>query len=177
MSHRTNKIPTDQPAMVAWMEKGLFASRWIQAPLYFGLIAAQCVYVVKFFQELFHVLTHMKTISETMIMLVVLGLIDIVMISNLLFMVILGGYATFVSRVYIENHPDKPEWFSHVDAGVLKVKLSLALIGISSIHLLKTFVDIANMQINHVIGQVGIHTVFIISAYYLAKIDLMMKGK
>ena len=143
MSHEPKKEfkKEDQPRVVSFLEDFLFFSRWIQAPLYFGLTVAQCVYVWIFCKEVYHLLHHTDSITETAAMLVVLGLVDIVMVANLLFMVILGGYATFVSRIYIDDHPDKPEWFSHVDAGVLKVKLSLALIGISSIHLLKTFVD------------------------------------
>ncbi len=115
-------------------------SRWLQAPLYFGLIVAQCVYVFHFMQELWHLLSTLTTLSETQIMLIVLGLIDVVMIANLLIMVIIGGYETFVSRLKLDGHPDQPEWLSHVNAGVLKVKLATALIGISSIHLLKTFI-------------------------------------
>jgi len=122
----------------------IFASRWLQLPLYFGLIIAQGVYVYQFWQELVHLMDLVWTlgrINETEIMLVVLGLIDVVMIANLLIMVIVGGYETFVSRLYLEGHPDQPEWLSHVNASVLKVKLATAIIGISSIHLLKTFIN------------------------------------
>lgn len=119
----------------------IFASRWLQLPLYLGLIVAQGVYVYHFLVEVWHLLSHVTEYDENKIMLVVLGLIDVVMISNLLIMVIVGGYETFVSRLGIDNHPDEPEWLDHVNAGVLKVKLSMALIGISSIHLLKTFID------------------------------------
>ena len=112
-------------------------SRWLQAPLYIGLIVAQALYVVQFWRELVHLVQGMtvNNISETQIMLFVLGLIDVVMISNLLVMVIVGGWETFVSRLELEHHPDQPEWLSHVNAGVLKVKLATAIIGISSIHL------------------------------------------
>lgn len=167
----------NQPKALTAMESWLFASRWLQAPLYFGLVLAQCVYVFMFFRELVHMVHTVGHITETEVMLSVLGLIDIVMISNLLFMVIIGGYETFVSKIYIDDHPDKPEWFSHVDAGVLKVKLSLALIGISSIHLLKTFVNINNISLKDLLGQLSIHVIFIVSAYYLAKINNMMKHK
>src|SRR5688572_11213312 len=120
----------------------IFLSRWLQAPLYFGLIVAQGVYVYHFMVELVHLLQRVPSISETEIMLIVLGLIDVVMIANLLIMVIVGGYETFVSRLNLQGHPDQPEWLSHVNAGVLKVKLATALIGISSIHLLKTFINV-----------------------------------
>ncbi|TYT26831.1 TIGR00645 family protein [Luteimonas viscosa] len=118
----------------------IFGSRWLQLPLYLGLIVAQCVYVFLFIKELTHLVTDANTLTEQGIMLLVLGLIDVVMISNLLVMVIVGGYETFVSRLGLQNHPDQPEWLSHVNASVLKVKLAMAIIGISSIHLLKTFI-------------------------------------
>ncbi|MEO8161892.1 MAG: TIGR00645 family protein, partial [Arenimonas sp.] len=118
-----------------------FGSRWSQLPLYLGLIVAQAVYVVLFLKELWHLILGATSLNEQEIMLIVLGLIDVVMISNLLMMVIVGGYETFVSRLNLEGHPDQPEWLSHVNASVLKVKLAMAIIGISSIHLLKTFIE------------------------------------
>ena len=119
----------------------IFSSRWLQLPLYLGLIVAQGVYVILFAKELWHLILDATSVGEQEIMLIVLGLIDVVMISNLLMMVIVGGYETFVSRLGLENHPDQPEWLSHVNASVLKVKLAMAIIGISSIHLLKTFIE------------------------------------
>jgi len=119
----------------------IFSSRWLQLPLYLGLIVAQGVYVVLFLKELWHLVHGATSLSEQDIMLLVLGLIDVVMISNLLMMVIVGGYETFVSRMRLDRHPDQPEWLSHVNASVLKVKLAMAIIGISSIHLLKTFIE------------------------------------
>ncbi len=123
----------------------IFGSRWLQLPLYLGLIVAQGVYVVLFVKELSHLVMHALEATEQQIMLVVLGLIDVVMISNLLMMVIVGGYETFVSRLRLEDHPDQPEWLSHVNAGVLKFKLAMAIIGISSIHLLRTFIEAGNI--------------------------------
>ncbi|MES2489008.1 MAG: TIGR00645 family protein [Pseudomonadota bacterium] len=119
----------------------IFSSRWLQLPLYLGLIIAQGVYVVLFVKELSHLIHGAFELNEQQVMLIVLALIDVVMISNLLMMVIVGGYETFVSRLRLENHPDQPEWLSHVNASVLKVKLAMAIIGISSIHLLKTFIE------------------------------------
>ena len=149
----------------------IFLSRWLQAPLYFGLIVAQGVYVYHFMVELWHLVTRITTIKEAEIMLVVLGLIDVVMIANLLVMVIVGGYETFVSRLNLKGHPDEPEWLSHVNAGVLKVKLATALIGISSIHLLKTFIDTENHSEKTLLWQVVIHMVFVLSALLLAITD------
>lgn len=152
----------------------IFLSRWLQAPLYFGLIVAQGVYVYHFMIELWHLVLRVTTIKESEIMLVVLGLIDVVMIANLLIMVIVGGYETFVSRLHLKGHPDEPEWLSHVNAGVLKVKLATALIGISSIHLLKTFIDTENKSEKTMLWQVVIHMTFVLSAVILAWIDRLI---
>ncbi|MEK6244625.1 MAG: TIGR00645 family protein [Pseudomonadota bacterium] len=152
----------------------LFGSRWLQLPLYLGLIVAQGVYVVQFMLELYHLVFAMKQFNETTIMLTVLGLIDVVMISNLLIMVIIGGYETFVSRLELEGHPDEPEWLSHVNANVLKVKLATAIIGISSIHLLKTFINASNLDEKTMLWQVVIHITFLLSAVAIAAIDRIM---
>lgn len=149
----------------------IFLSRWLQAPLYFGLIVAQGVYVYHFMVELGHLLEKVRSLSETEIMLIVLGLIDVVMIANLLIMVIIGGYETFVSRLRLEDHPDQPEWLSHVNAGILKVKLATALVGISSIHLLKSFINADKMETKTLLWQTVIHLTFLLSALILAWID------
>ena len=152
----------------------IFASRWLQLPLYLGLIVAQCVYVVLFLKELVHLVSHTMSFTEQEIMLVVLGLIDVVMISNLLIMVIVGGYETFVSRMELQRHPDQPEWLSHVNASVLKVKLATAIVGISSIHLLKTFINAANYDEKTIIAQTSIHIAFLVSAMAIAACDRLM---
>jgi uncharacterized protein (TIGR00645 family) len=156
------------------IEKFIFWSRWLQAPLYLGLIAAQGVYVFQFFHELLSLVTRIGKLSDTEVMLIVLGLIDVVMIANLLIMVIIGGYETFVSRLDLENHPDQPEWLSHVNAGVLKIKLATAIISISSIHLLKTFINASNTSWHTIQAQVLIHSVFIVSALAMAYTDKLM---
>ena len=107
-------------------------------------------------------------------MLIVLGLIDVVMIANLLLMVTIGGYETFVSKIDLERHEDSPEWLSHVNAGVLKVKLAIALISISSIHLLRTFINAAHLEDRVIIAQVAIHFAFLISAVTIAYTDKLM---
>lgn len=159
----------------------IFASRWLQLPLYIGLIAAQGMYVVLFAKELWHLISHGFEMKEQDMMLAVLSLIDVVMISNLLVMVIVGGYETFVSRLRLEQHPDQPEWLSHVNASVLKVKLAMAIIGISSIHLLKTFIAIStlgtessNYTVEGVLWQTAIHIAFILSAIGIAYTDVVM---
>ena len=176
----------------------IFASRWLQLPLYLGLIVAQGVYVVHFLLELWHLVeaaagsqsalqtlvtsigykatAQVTSLNETIIMLVVLALIDVVMISNLLIMVIVGGYETFVSRMNLETHPDQPEWLSHVNASVLKVKLATAIIGISSIHLLKTFISAANYEEKVLMWQTIIHITFLLSALAIAWTDRLLTG-
>jgi len=154
----------------AAFEKFIFWSRWLQAPLYGGLIIAQAVYVYHFLISLWHLVLQARHIEETTIMLSVLGLIDVVMIANLLIMVIIGGYETFVSRLDLEGHPDQPEWLSHVNAGVLKVKLATALIGISSIHLLQTFIRTKDKTDKEMLWQVTIHLTFVLSAFH-ARVD------
>ncbi len=161
----------------------IFGSRWLQLPLYVGLIVAQAVYVLLFLKELWHLVTHSFDASEQQIMLVVLGLIDVVMISNLLVMVIVGGYETFVSRLNLRGHPDEPEWLSHVNASVLKIKLAMAIVGISSISLLRTFIEAGNLGTarsnfteNGVMWQVLIHLTFIISAIGIAWVDRLSES-
>ena len=176
----------------------IFASRWLQLPLYLGLIVAQAVYVVHFLVELTHLVeaafgnqtalqalinsigykpeAPITSLNETVIMLVVLALIDVVMISNLLIMVIVGGYETFVSRLDLEGHRDQPEWLSHVNASVLKVKLGLSIIGISSIHLLKTFINAGNYTDKVLIAQTAIHITFLLSAIAIAYTDKLMSN-
>lgn len=156
----------------------IFASRWLQLPLYLGLIVAQVVYVYLFLKELIHLVMTSTSVTEQGAMLIVLGLIDVVMISNLLIMVIVGGYETFVSRMELERHPDQPEWLSHVNASVLKIKLAMAIIGISSIHLLRTFIEAgalgtANSTYTEagIMWQTIIHGLFILSAMGIAFVD------
>ena len=197
-------MPQPSNARIGFLPNLIFASRWLQLPLYLGLIVAQCVYVFLFGKELWHLIHRAPGLGEQEIMLIVLGLIDVVMISNLLVMVIVGGYETFVSRLRLEGHPDQPEWLSHVNASVLKVKLAMAIIGISSIHLLKTFIaagalnglpfctpaQLAQMKAelaitstqctqltpDGVLWQTIIHCVFILSAIGIAWTDKLMNG-
>jgi len=192
--------PTPRTKRLPPLPNLIFASRWLQLPLYLGLILAQAVYVFHFWVELTHLVeavfgnadalnklvtsigykstVTVTSLNETIIMLVVLALIDVVMISNLLIMVIIGGYETFVSRMNLEDHPDQPEWLSHVNASVLKVKLATAIIGISSIHLLKTFINAENYSEKVLLWQTLIHVTFLLSALAIAATDrLMAPGK
>jgi uncharacterized protein (TIGR00645 family) len=184
------------PPRLAPLPRLIFASRWLQLPLYLGLIVAQALYVWQFWVELAHLVQAafgnaealallasstgyrsdipISSLNETILMLVVLALIDVVMISNLLIMVIVGGYETFVSRLGLDEHPDQPEWLSHVNASVLKVKLATAIIGISSIHLLKTFINAANYTDKVLMWQTLIHIAFLLSALAIAFTDRVM---
>ena len=150
------------------LEKLIFLSRWIQAPLYAGLIVGGMLYTYKFLVELIHLCATVNEITETVLMLGVLTLVDITMVANLLIMVIIGGYSTFVSRLDIDKHEDKPEWLQKIDAGSLKVKLAGSLVGVSGIHLLQTFINIKNNESEHVMWQVIIHFIFLTSAVMLA---------
>lgn len=165
-----------QPPALTRLEFWVFASRWIQAPMYFGLIAAQLVYVYKFMVELAHLVTGVGGMTETDVLLMVLGLVDVVMVANLLLMVIVGGYETFVSRLYLEQHPDRPEWLAHVDAGMLKIKLAASLITISSVHLLKTFINADNVRNDSIVFQIAIHLTFLLSVLALAWTERIMKN-
>jgi uncharacterized protein (TIGR00645 family) len=208
MQERPDNAPPPQRPLRP-LPQLIFASRWLQLPLYLGLILAQAVYVFQFWGELIHLIeavfgskealatlvnslgykgaaitdpatglaigyAPITKLSETIIMLVVLGLIDVVMISNLLIMVIVGGYETFVSRLDLDSHPDQPEWLSHVNASVLKVKLATAIIGISSIHLLKTFINADNYSEKTLMWQTLIHIAFLLSALAIAAADRVM---
>ncbi|MBV8697622.1 TIGR00645 family protein [Bradyrhizobium sp.] len=168
----------DQARRLSLLARLIFGSRWLQLPLYVGLIGAQAIYVLLFLKELWHLGASWDDVTEQQIMLAVLGLIDVVMISNLLVMVIVGGYETFVSRLNLRGHPDEPEWLSHVNASALKIKLAMAIIGISSISLLRTFIEAGSLgtgRTNYteigVMWQVLIHITFIASAIGIAWVD------
>ncbi len=190
--------PNSDPAPLRPIPSLIFASRWLQLPLYLGLILAQAVYAWHFLLELWYLISaafgsdvalqhlissigyvpkgSVSGLNETVIMLVVLALIDVVMISNLLIMVIMGGYDTFVSKMNLGGHRDQPEWLSHVNASVLKVKLGMAIIGISSIHLLKTFINADSYSDRVLIAQTAIHITFLLSAMAIAYTDRLMMG-
>src|SRR5688572_6906798 len=183
MTPETPLPPVEQRKALRPIPFLIFSSRWLQLPLYVGLIVAQLVYVVLFLKELWHLSSHAFSFTEQQVMLAVLGLIDVVMISNLLVMVIVGGYETFVSRLNLEGHPDEPEWLSHVNASVLKIKLAMAIIGISSIHLLRTFIEAGNLGSGKttytetgVMWQAIIHALFIVSAVGIAYVEKISSG-
>ncbi|MBI2786248.1 MAG: TIGR00645 family protein [Legionella longbeachae] len=156
------------------ISKLIFMGRWLQLPLYLGLILILAAYVYRFIRELLELVTHLNNFNDTLIMLGVLDLIDVVMIANLLIMVVMGGYETFVSHLELDSHPDQPEWLDHLDAGAMKIKLALSLVGISSIHLLRTFIDPNKLSNYSVMWQVIIHLTLIFSALAIAFTNRML---
>ncbi len=169
-----NTITKTLPRFIFW-------SRWLQAPLYIGLVAVLAVYVYEFGLGLIHLIVIANNkVNDTTIMLQALDLIDVVMIANLLIMVIVGGYETFVSRLDMQAHPDHPEWLDEVNAGTMKIKLALALVTISSIHLLRTFIDPTQYEYDTIMWQVVIHVTLVVSAIAIAytnKLGLMISSK
>lgn len=156
------------------VEQFIFFSRWLQMPVYLGMIVATLLYALKFMLQLWHLFSNFFTLTENTIMLSILGLIDISMVINLLVVVFIGGYWTFVSKIHFNNHEDKPDWLTKINAGTLKIKLIISLVSISGVHLLKTFIDIHNIPLQDALLQIGIHIVFLISAVLLAYTDKIM---
>lgn len=152
----------------SFFEVIIFSSRWIQLPIYCGLIVSSILYTYKFLLELWHLCLNVNSLSEEILMLGILTLVDIAMVLNLLVMVIIGGYATFVSRLHLDQHEDRPDWLEKINAGTLKVKLAAALVGISGIHLLKSFIDIGKKDPEQVKWQIVIHVIFLLSTLALA---------
>ncbi|HET6558155.1 MAG TPA: TIGR00645 family protein [Prolixibacteraceae bacterium] len=156
------------------LEQFIFFSRWLQVPVYLGLIVASILYAIKFMMQLWHLMANFSVMDENHIMLAVLGLVDISMVINLLVVVFIGGYWTFVSKIEFQNHHDKPDWLTKINASTLKIKLIISLVSISGVHLLKTFVDIHHVDLQDAILQISIHLVFILSAFILALTDKVM---
>lgn len=163
----TKPASTDNP-VERGLETLIFWSRWFQAPMYLGLVLGALIYAYKFLVELVHLCRHVNTLTEEAVMLGVLTLVDITMVANLITMVVIGGYSSFVSRLDVEDHEDRPDWLETVDAGSLKIKLVASLIGISAIHLLKSFINLDEKPVEQVKWQVIIHTTFLFSAIALA---------
>ena len=159
----------------SFFEGFIFWSRWVQAPLYTGLIVASFLYLYKFFQELLYMVKYISIWDETEVMIKVLGLVDVSMVMNLVVMVTIGGYSIFTSRIDVDMHEDKPLWLEGLDAGQLKIKLATSLASISGVYLLKTFMNYRNevqkTSTEGVIIEIVIHMVFIISALLLSQTE------
>jgi uncharacterized protein (TIGR00645 family) len=157
----------------------IFASRWIQAPMYLGLVFGSVLYLYKFFEELYHIAEKVTVVSEVHVMLGILSLIDASMVLNLIIIVVVGGYSIFTSKIDFTEHEDRPHWLDHLDAGRLKIKLATSLASISGVHLLKTFIDIHQESGSEggredLKYEIIIHLVFIISALLLAWIEQVL---
>ncbi|MBM3523435.1 MAG: TIGR00645 family protein [Alphaproteobacteria bacterium] len=158
------------------IERLIFASRWIQAPLYLGLIVVLVFIVVKFFVELVHLSAILFSADESRMVLYVLSLVDLVMVANLTVMVIISGYENFVSRIENVDSADQLSWFGKLDAGSLKIKLASSIVAISSIHLLKAFLDAGTIPNDKLVMLVVIHMTFVVSAILLAYLDKLAFG-
>lgn len=155
------------------IEKVLFASRWILAPVYLGLSLALVALGIKFFQEAFHVLSHVWTMKEADMVLTILAMIDLVLVASLVLMVMFSGYENFVSRIDIEEDTEKLGWLGKLDAGTLKLKVAASIVAISSIHLLRAFMNAPQIPNDKLMWYVIIHLTFVISAVMMGVLDKM----
>ncbi|MFM1891747.1 MAG: hypothetical protein RLZ44_824 [Pseudomonadota bacterium] len=153
------------------IEKVLFASRWILAPVYLGLSLALVALGIKFFQEVIHVLTHIWTMAEADMVLTILALIDLVLVASLVVMVMFSGYENFVSRIDIEKDSEKLGWLGKLDAGTLKLKVAASIVAISSIHLLRAFMNAQQIENDKLLWYVIIHLTFVVSAVLMGVLD------
>ena len=155
------------------IESMMFASRWLQLPLYIGLIIALGAYIYEFFIHLREVieLIVITRSPERHVILEILDLIDIVMVANLLIMVIVGGYESFVSRLDLDDHPDQPEWLAHINSGSLKIKLTISIVTIGAVRLLATFVNAAQIEMETILMQIAIQIVLMATAISIVVVD------
>jgi uncharacterized protein (TIGR00645 family) len=154
-----------------WIEKSLFASRWILAPIYLGLTIAMLAVGVKFFQEAFHVMFHVWTMSEADMVLAVLAMIDMVLVASLVVMVMLSGYENFVSQIELADEGKKLDWLGKLDATALKLKVSASIVAISSIHLLQIFMNAQQTPNDKILWYVILHLTFVVSSVLMAVMD------
>lgn len=154
-----------------FVERGLFASRWLMAPMYIGLAGALAVLMVKFCQGLYEFALHALSATESETILAILSLIDLTLAGNLMLIVIFSGYENFVSKIDVGDHEDQPDWKGKVDFAGLKIKLIASIVAISGIHLLKVFTDIAKYTDRDIMWMVIIHAVFVGSGVLLALMD------
>ncbi|AIB12131.1 hypothetical protein ABAZ39_08980 [Azospirillum argentinense] len=152
-------------------EQIIFASRWLLAPFYLGLVVSLVLLLAKFTQEIFHIVPHVLEMQEKDVLLAVLTLIDLSLAGNLLLMVIFSGYENFVSKIDVADHKDRPDWMGKVDFGGLKLKLIASIVAISGIHLLKSFMNIDNTSKENLMWMVIVHMTFVVSGVLLALMD------
>ncbi len=158
------------------LERGLFASRWLMAPFYLGLVLALVALLFTFVQEIFHVFSNIGSLGTSDVILAALALIDLSLAGNLLLIVIFSGYESFVSKINIDDHEDQFEWKGKVDFAAMKLKLIASIVAISGIHLLKVFMDIKKYSEKDIMWMVIIHLVFVVSGVMLALMDRVAYG-
>lgn len=163
--------------MERFIERLMYSARWIMAPIYLGLSFALLALGVKFFQEVFHVMTTIFTIAEVDLVLIVLSLIDISLVGGLIVMVMYSGYENFVSRLDLDDHDDKLSWLGKLDASSLKNKVAASIVAISSIHLLKVFMDIENIANDKIKWYLLVHITFVASAFAMGFLDKLQRDK
>ncbi len=157
--------------MEKFIERSLFASRWLMAPMYLGLASGLLLLLISFMQELIHLFAALPNISQNDVVLGILSLIDLSLAANLLLIVIFSGYENFVSKINTDEHEDNPEWKGSVDFSTLKLKLIASIVAISGIHLLKIFMDVEKTPETQIKWMIVIHVVFVISGVFLALMD------
>lgn len=158
------------------IERGLFVSRWLMAPLYVGLAASLLLLLYSFFQELFHLFSALPNLTQNDVILGILSLIDLSLAGNLLLIVVFSGYENFVSKMDTSDHEDQPDWKGSVDFSMLKLKLIASIVAISGIHLLKVFMDVGKVTEVQIKWMVIIHLVFVLSGVLLALMDSIAAG-
>lgn len=163
--------------MERFLENAMYASRWLLAPVYFGLSLGLIALTIKFFQEIFHILPHIFSVSESDMILILLSLVDMTLVGGLLVMVMFSGYENFVSQLDINEGKEKLSWLGKMDATSLKNKVAASIVAISSIHLLRVFMDAKNVPDNKLMWYVIIHLTFVLSAFVMGYLDRLTKVK
>lgn len=163
--------------MEKWLENLLYASRWLLAPIYLGLSLVLAMLTIKFFERVFYLLFHLFDLAETSIILKMLSLVDIVLVGGLLVMVMYSGYENFISKLDIDENSEKLNWLREMDSDSLKAKVAASIVAISSIHLLKIFMDAEHVANDKLMWYVTIHLTFVASAIGMGALDFVMKNR
>ena len=161
--------------MERFIENAMYASRWILAPIYFGLSLGLLALALKFFQEVFHVIPNVFALTESDLILVILSLIDMALVGGLLVMVMISGYENFVSQLDIDTNKEKLSWLGTMDSTSLKMKVAASIVAITSIHLLRVFMDARNIETQYLMWYVIIHMTFVVSAFAMGYLDKLTK--
>lgn len=160
-----------------FLEKLIFASRWLQAPLYLGLIFGMFLFLYNFYKEIIHLFEAVNDGHKNQLLIAILEMVDSTMVASLIIMVVIGGYSTFVSKMNLENHEDRPEWLQKINAGTLKVKLAASLVGVSGVNLLIDFFNVNSQNYEQTMWRVIIHLTFLLSVLILAFSEKLLDKK